>query len=55
MSFDGSIDGTISPGKKLTGYYAVEVPKSTKELTLEVKSSWLSWNEAKFLFTIPKD
>ena len=49
---DGTIDGTISPGKKLVGYYACEVPKDTKFVELEAKSSWLSSSKAVFKFDI---
>ncbi len=49
--FDGTLDGEITPGKKLVGYYGVEVSKDWKELELQVKSSWLSDNRAAFIFT----
>ncbi len=49
-AFDGTLDGEITPGKKLVGYYAVEVPKDWKELELQVKSSWLLNNRAAFVF-----
>lgn len=47
---EGTLDGTITPGKKLVGYYAVEVPTNWKELELQVKSSWLSSSKAAFVF-----
>lgn len=47
---DGTIDGTVSAGKKLVGWYAVEVPKDWKKLELEVKSDWLSSSKATFVF-----
>ena len=47
---EGTLDGTITPGKKLIGYYAVEVPTNWKELELQVKSSWLSNSKAAFVF-----
>lgn len=47
---DGTLDGEISPGKKLVGWYAVEVPQEWKKLEFEVKSDWLSDNKAKFVF-----
>ena len=51
MNFsDGTLDGTVSPGKKLVGWYSVEVPKDWKELELQVKSSWLSSSKATFVF-----
>lgn len=48
---DGTLDGEISPGKKLVGWYAVEVPADWQALELEVKANWLSSNKAKFVFT----
>lgn len=48
---DGTLDGEISPGKKLIGWYAVEVPQDWQQLEFEVKSDWLSNTKAKFVFT----
>lgn len=47
---DGTLDGTISAGKKMVGYYSVEVPSNWSELELQVKSSWLSSSKAAFVF-----
>jgi len=47
---DGTLDGEISSGKKLVGWYAVEVPEEWKQLELEVKSDWFSDSKAKFVF-----
>lgn len=47
---DGTLDGEISAGKKLVGWYALEVPADCKTIELEVKDSWLSDNKAKFVF-----
>lgn len=47
---DGTLDGTLSSGKKMQGYYAVEVPTDWKELEIEVLSSWLSSSKAVFVF-----
>lgn len=44
------LDGTIAPGKKLTGWYALEVPKDWKTIELHVKSKWLSGSSAQFVF-----
>lgn len=52
MAFgDGTLDGELAPGKKLVGWYAVEVPQEWEQLELEVKSDWLSNSKAKFVFT----
>ena len=48
---DGTLDGELSQGKKLVGWYAVEVPQEWQQLELEVKSEWLSDSKAKFVFT----
>lgn len=48
---DGTIDGTIAPGKKLIGWYALEVPKNWSSIELEVMPAWLSNNAANFVFT----
>lgn len=48
---DGQLDGTIAPGKKLVGWYAVEVPENWKQLELNVQSSWLASSAATFVFT----
>lgn len=50
-AFGDYIDGTIAPGKKTTGWYAIEVPKNWKTLEMHVKANWLSGNSAKFVFS----
>ena len=47
---DGKLDGTIAPGKKLVGWYALEVPANWQEIELHVQSNWLSDTAAKFVF-----
>lgn len=47
---DGTIDGSIEPGKKLVGWYALEVPQNWSVIELNAKSEWLSNNSAKFVF-----
>lgn len=47
---DGTLDGEISPGKKLVGWYAVEVPQEWKQMEFEFKSDFLSGSKAKFAF-----
>lgn len=55
LVFDnGTLDGTLSSGKKMVGYYAIEVPSDTSKIDFEVKSSWLSSSKAKFTLTVPK-
>jgi len=51
---DGTLDGSLSPGKKMVGYYALEVPVTTKKITLEVKSTWLSNSKAEFVLDMPE-
>ncbi|MBR6572806.1 MAG: DUF4352 domain-containing protein [Clostridia bacterium] len=50
-AFDGTLDGSIAPGKKIVGWYAVEVPENWNELELNVQSTWLSSKNATFKFT----
>lgn len=47
---DGTLDGELAPGKKLVGWYAVEVPADWQELELDVQADWLSNSTAKFVF-----
>ena len=47
---EGTLDGTVSPGKKLVGYYAVEAPADWAELELQFSSSWLNGSKAAFVF-----
>ncbi len=48
---EGQLDGTIAPGKKMVGWYALEVPESWTRLELNVQSSWLTSKRAIFAFT----
>ncbi|HBT64140.1 MAG TPA: hypothetical protein DEB10_05715 [Ruminococcaceae bacterium] len=55
MEFNSkTLDGTVAPGKKLIGYYTMEVPTTTKMIELNVKSDWLSNAKAKFVLDMPK-
>lgn len=47
----GTLDGSIAPGKKMTGWYALEVSKDWSNLEMHVSASWLSGSSAKFVFT----
>ncbi len=47
---DGTLDGELSPGRKMIGYYAVEIPEDWEKLEFEVKSDWLSSSKATFVF-----
>lgn len=50
-AFDSkTIDGTIAPGKKIIGWYVVEVSEDWKTLELDVQSNWLSSAKARFVF-----
>jgi len=52
-SSNHTLDGTLSPGKKMTGWYAVEVPENWQEIELQFVQDWLSssTNAAKFVIT----
>ncbi len=47
---EGTLDGSLEPGKKMIGWYAVEVPANWKTIDLAVKAVWLSNNTANFVF-----
>lgn len=47
---EGTLDGTLAPGKRLVGWYAMEVPKNWSCIELQVQSSIISNNPAKFVF-----
>lgn len=48
---EGTIDGEVAPGKKITGWYAVEIPENWKKLEIHVAGSWLSEEKAVFTFS----
>lgn len=48
---EGTLDGTIATGKKLVGWYAMEVPQNWANIELHIQSDWLSNSSAKFVFT----
>ena len=51
-AFDGgTLDGEVAAGKKLVGWYALEVPKDWACIELQVQSSVFSNNPAKFVFS----
>lgn len=51
-AFDGgTLDGSLAAGKKLIGWYALEVPENWSNIELDIQSTWLSNNSAKFVFT----
>ena len=55
MAFEGggkTLDGTIAPGKKLIGYYAVEVAEDWEELEIQVQPDIL--DETKVTFVLSK-
>lgn len=47
---EGTLDGDVAAGKKLVGWYAMEVPSDWKKIEVHVRSTWLSNNSAKFVF-----
>ncbi len=48
---EGTLDGTIAPGKKLVGWYAMELPENWSEIELVVHANWLSNRSAQFVFS----
>ena len=47
---DGTVDGTIAPGKKLIGWYAVEVPENWQRIEVDFLPDILSSSKTKFVF-----
>lgn len=47
---DGTLDGSIAPGKKMIGWYALEVPAEWSDIELEVKANLWAANSATFAF-----
>ena len=47
---NGTLDGELSPGKKLLGWYAVEVPEEWVQIELDFKDELFSDGKAKFIF-----
>jgi len=50
---DGTLDGTIPPGKKLIGWIAVEAPQGAKIIEVQIKDDWLNANKVMFQMDIP--
>ena len=48
---DGTLDGSLAPGKKLVGWYPLEIPVNWQTVELNIKSNWLSNSSAKFVFS----
>lgn len=48
---EGTLDGEIASGKKLVGWYSVEVPANWESLEVIFNNDILSNNSAKFIFT----
>ncbi len=47
---EGTLDGALAAGKKMVGWYAIEVPADWKNIELNVEPSLLSNSSAKFVF-----
>lgn len=48
---EGTLDGDIAAGKKLIGWYSIEVPENWEVLEIDFSGDILSDNSAKFIFT----
>ncbi len=51
---EGTLDGAVSPGKKLVGWYAVEVPADWAELELQFKNEWLNGSDESVTFVFAR-
>lgn len=47
---EGTIDGNIAPGKKMVGWYALEVPAEWSNIDLVVKANLWAASSATFVF-----
>lgn len=47
---EGTLDGAVAPGKKLVGWYSLEVPADWSAIEVSVKGDWLSNKAATFVF-----
>lgn len=48
---EGTIDGTVAPGKKLSGYYAVEASEAWEKLEIHFAADLLTSTKNKAIFT----
>lgn len=48
---EGTLDGEVAAGKKLVGWYAVEVPENWSSIEIVVSASSFSSENATFVFT----
>ncbi len=51
VAFEDTLDGSLAAGKKLVGWYALEVPKDWSAIELNIQNNWLSNKHAKFVFS----
>ncbi|MBQ7045852.1 MAG: DUF5067 domain-containing protein [Clostridia bacterium] len=47
---EGTLDGSIAPGKKLVGWYALEVPNNWEEVEIDINANLFSSSPAKYVF-----
>ena len=47
---EGTLDGVVAPGKKLVGWYSLEVPEDWSTIEVSVKADWLSSKSETFVF-----
>lgn len=48
---DGTLDGELAPGKKMVGWYSMEVPQNWAEIEIDVQNDLFGNSTAKFVFT----
>ena len=46
---EGTLDGSVAAGKKLVGWYSLELPKDWSEIELTAKDDWTSYKKATFI------
>lgn len=47
---EGSLDGSVAPGKKLVGWYSLEVPADWTSIELNIVADWITGEPAVFVF-----
>lgn len=50
VAFEDTLDGSLAAGKKLVGWYGLEVPRDWSVIELNILNNWLSDKPAKFVF-----
>jgi hypothetical protein len=50
FGLEGTLEGDLAPGRRMVGYYGVEVSENATELELEVRTRWLANTRSRAMF-----